>query len=582
MNLLGVDRGAPLGSRFRLAAASSCAMVLLVFVAFSRAPFRVDGDIAYVAKAAQQFVSHGVPFNQLRLVDPCDLSRDIDTWIFWWPPGICTAFIALLSVGLTLGSAARLLMLTAAFVGAIGWAKVSAELFSSRLALIVSAVPTLLYVVDNEMFEKFSSGDPVVFAAMPWLFVLAMRLFERARFRSSEREFLALGVACGALYWIKFSALFGAAALMMSVGLGMIAANRLPRTLVILGLAALGFLVPIASLWLLNHAHGGDFLQSSISAAVPFQNLPDAAVRAVAMAVLPIESGVLRFLPGQVLPLIIRCIALVLTAIVIVTAWRVWGRGVGLLASLLVAVPLCALAYLTWAAGYGFLLDAGRHAGPYWVFLQLLLVGLLVGDAGPQSKLQGWFRKIASVSVAVLLIFAAFTPYVALRGGLSNMHSDRDALNGLYYPTLSKTQSGALAQAIRAQLEPGDVLVPASYWLGMDSWLAFDERLLPLTNFYQPLVATHGRYGADYNGVDSLRSTRQLRVLLILADPYAEPLVREWNERIKGRFDQAREWSQLRMPENTGTTVWSAVLSPTLDDAGRIPGTVCTQRNSAR
>src|SRR5476651_2054060 len=103
MNLSGVDRGAPLRSRFTLAAASSCAMVLLVFVAFSRAPFRVDGDIAYVAKAAQQFVSHGVPFNQLRLVDPCDLSRDIDTWIFWWPPGICTAFVALLSVGLTLG-----------------------------------------------------------------------------------------------------------------------------------------------------------------------------------------------------------------------------------------------------------------------------------------------------------------------------------------------------------------------------------------------------------------------------------------------------------------------------------------------
>jgi hypothetical protein len=123
------------------------------------------------------------------------------------------------------------------------------------------------------------------------------------------------------------------------------------------------------------------------------------------------------------------------------------------------------------------------------------------------------------------------------------------------------------------------VIVPASYWLGMDSWLAFDQRILPLTNFYQPLVATHGRYGADYNAVDPLRSTRPLRVVLILTDPYAEPRVREWNERIRGRFVQAREWIQLRAPENTGTTVWSAVLSPTLDDKGLVSGMTCPLKN---
>src|SRR5450631_188811 len=245
----GIRAEPRLGSRFGLAAASGCALVLLVFIAFATGPFRVEGDVAYIAKAAQQYVNQGVPFNQLRLADPCDLSHDIDTWIFWWPPGIGAAFVALLSAGLTISSAARLLMVAAAVVGALGWAMVSAKLFSRRSALLFSAVPSLLYVVNNEMFAKFSSGDPIAFAVMPWLFVFALRLFERPIYWASGREVFALGVACGALYWVKYSALFGGAAVMISVGLIMIEADRSLRRLLILGLAALGFLLPIASLW---------------------------------------------------------------------------------------------------------------------------------------------------------------------------------------------------------------------------------------------------------------------------------------------------------------------------------------------
>ena len=115
-----IDYGRPeLEARFRLDAVIGCTLVLLIFVVSWSLPFRVEGDVAYVAKAAQQYVYQGVPFNQLRLVDPLDLSRDVDTWIFWWPPFIYTSFVVLLSLGLTIGSAAQFIMLAAAIVGTL-------------------------------------------------------------------------------------------------------------------------------------------------------------------------------------------------------------------------------------------------------------------------------------------------------------------------------------------------------------------------------------------------------------------------------------------------------------------------------
>ena len=196
------------------------------------------------------------------------------------------------------------------------------------------------------------------------------------------------------------------------------------------------------------------------------------------------------------------------------------------------------------------------------MFLQLILIGILVDDMELRSGRKAWIRNNTIVCVAMLLGFAAFQPYLALRGALIQQKSDRDERTGLYYPTLSATSSGALSKSIRAQLNAGDVVVPASYWLGMESWFAFDQRLLPLTNFYEPLLATHGRDGANYHAERPFWSTRPVRVVLILADPYQELGVLEWNERIKRRFPQASEWRQLLMAESTGTKVWSTTLGP--------------------
>src|SRR5947209_7749062 len=108
-------------ARFVIAAVPACAMVLLLFLIFWTTPFRIEGDIAYVAKAAQQYLGVHAPYNRIRLVDPYELSRDIDTWIFWWPPFNYSSFVVLLSFGYSLATSGRLLMLAAALIGTAGW-----------------------------------------------------------------------------------------------------------------------------------------------------------------------------------------------------------------------------------------------------------------------------------------------------------------------------------------------------------------------------------------------------------------------------------------------------------------------------
>jgi hypothetical protein len=559
------------GARFIIAATAGCTAIILFFILFAAGPFRIEGDIAYVAKAAQQYVAHVSRFNELRLVDPCDLSQDVDTWVFWWPPAICALFIGLLSLGVKIDIAGRTIMLAAALVGACGWAAVAAKLFSKRAALVLSCLPALLYVINSEMYDRFSSGDPLVFAAAPWLFVIALRLFESPNSRRSDYEFIVLGFSCGTLYWIKYSALFVAAAILASTGLILIESDRSLRRLASIAAAAIAFLLPVAALWSLNHIQGGDFLQSSISAGVRADHLVDHLVRAAAMTVWSIDAGLARlFSDDHIFSFLIRGAAVTLAASLLISAWRGWGTGPSLLAGFVVLIPLTGLGYLTWAAGYSFLLDASRHAGAYWILLQIIMVGVLLGDVEKPIRQIKRLRFLIAALFLITAPFAAYSTSSALHNSISNLRSDSDVLTGLNYPTLSKFNSGAFAKQIRDQLKPDDVIVPASYWLGMDLWLAFDQRLLPLTNFYQPLVATHGRYGADYSGTESFLTRTPLRIVIISTDPYSEPHQDEWTKQIKKRFVQAGDWIELKTFNGNKASVWATMLTPSSNDRQKL------------
>ena len=241
-------------SRFLLTSCLSVAAVVIVFAVFWRVPFRIEGDVAYAAKSAQQFISGVAGFNKIKLVDPGDLSRDGDTWIFWWPPFISAAFILLLKLGLNLSDAGRLLMLGTALSGVVGWAWVAAGVLKSRPAAALASLPPFLYLFQNSMFLSFSVGDSLVFATVPWLFGLALRVVPKWQELEGRAlwGFWGMCLLFGLMYWVKYSGFFAALALL---GVAAFSGWRHCRSLktvlrLTIGLAIMS--VPVLSLWAIN------------------------------------------------------------------------------------------------------------------------------------------------------------------------------------------------------------------------------------------------------------------------------------------------------------------------------------------
>jgi hypothetical protein len=553
--------------RFFFVATVSAALILIVFAVTRHIPFRIEADIAYAAKSAQEYVAGSADFNRIKLVDPRDLSNDSETWIYWWPPAIATAFIILLKLGLSLSAAARVLMLGAALVGGIGWALVSAMMFQKRITLALAPLPSLFYVVQNSMFLSFTDGDVFVFPIMPWLFALTIYIIRGMADASSRRLLLLIWTTClllGLLYWLKFSALFGAAALWATLALATIRNYSPQRALWYLTVGSAIFATPILILWGINQSLGGDIVQSHMSlGGANHVNIAYATFKALSGSVLPIGPGAERILQNDNATLkgwLVYLPGLALLLLTIIATFDAISLEFGALASLLVMVPIAGLIYLTSRANYAFILDANRHGSPYWIFLQLLLIALLTRDLNPKEPRRKFFRGAIIGLTVYCCSLAAFIPYVTLKLALHIPRSGACPPTGLYIPTLSEADPAAVAIAIRDIIRPDDVVVPATYWNGQETWLELPGRLLPLTNFWEPLMQTHGRGGADFFSSEPFRSSRPVRVILIAPDPYLRTDYQESVARIKARFPQVRHWSPALLLPADHIQVWVANL----------------------
>jgi len=553
--------------RFYIVAFLNVLLISIVFTAFWTIPFRIEGDTAYAAKIAQQYVAGAADFNRITLVDSQDLANNSETWIYWWPPGIATAFIILFKLGLSVSAAGRLLMLGAALAGGIGWALVSAMIFESRIAVVLAPFPPLFYVFQSSMFSSFTEGDVLVFSIMPWLFALSIHTVRGMGQPGSRQSFLPPWTVCfllGSLYWLKFSTLFGTAGLWAFLALA-VGRNYSPRrTLQYIIVSLVVFFTPIVTLWAINRLLGGDIIASHMSLGAKYANLTNSAFKALSTVMLPIGPGAERIFHGGhgiLSDWLIYLPGLALLLLTIRATFREISFEFAFLASLLVVVPIAGLVYLTSHSNYDFILDAGRHASPYWIFLQLLLIALLTRTASAEGRLEKVSRTALIGLTAYCCVLAAFIPSASIKTALRVPRSGACPPTGLYVATFSQTNPAAVATAIRDIIHQDDVVVPATYWLGQETWLELPGRLLPLTNFWEPLMQTHGRSGADYFASTPFRSSRPVRVVLIAPDPYSQPDYDEAVSRIKARFPQADDWSlALSFPADR-VQVWVANLA---------------------
>src|SRR5581483_3305261 len=81
---------------------------VLIVLAVSRTPQSLFSDPSWQLKALQQNLAGESPtFNTLVQPNPLDISQSGGEWISWWPIGTNVLIYPLLRIGLTMGTAVR-------------------------------------------------------------------------------------------------------------------------------------------------------------------------------------------------------------------------------------------------------------------------------------------------------------------------------------------------------------------------------------------------------------------------------------------------------------------------------------------
>ncbi len=270
-----------------LALVAALAVVLGIM---ARVPQSLNGDQAAQLRAAVQFVAGQSPsLNTVVQPDPAELSRDTQIWIVSRPPGPQLAAYPWLAAGFSLGAAARIVATLCLIAGSIGWLLWFQRFEPPRwLAIGIAAALPFAHEASNGLYVF--SQDTLSWAAAPWALLLALS-FQR-------RNPLAIGLALGATYVVKYSLLF--------LGLGALVWIATERSWRRFAWVAAGALVPIAVLSLLN-AHYGVAI-NSVTAQAGFYPRASSLVALVAnpaLAVTDADGMVQRITTGAFAPLAI-------------------------------------------------------------------------------------------------------------------------------------------------------------------------------------------------------------------------------------------------------------------------------------
>jgi hypothetical protein len=534
----------------------------LLFAAGSTKPYRLESDAAYQAKTVQQFLAGRSPLpNVLVTADPDDLARDVQGWIGWWPPSFPTLLTPILAAGVPIGVAARLIAFGATALGTTGWLVCATELtVAPKTGWVVLTLASYAIVASTP--TTTAALDVLSFSCLPWCYVWALRLTRPPMVsrRPGIPAVMILMTLLGSVYVIKYSALFGAGALALYVASELVQGREPGRTrgmlLVVAGIGA--FVSPALLLTLVNRAIGsgepGEVLARIGHAATPLDVLASAG-RGFSGAYFGIGDGLDRAArslsagdaeTAVLWRLILGIPALLLLGCVLLGCRARLGRRPAILAGLTAMVPIVCLGCLHGWYGYPFTVDALRHVRPYWVFLELVSISMLVSWGSSSSRT---VRLTVLLGAVYLVAPNVYSAYKFLRYDVGRWGAEpyRASDHRLWVPTLATRDVTHVLDAVQHAIRSrDDVVVIAAPWLGMEAWLEIPNRILPLTNFWQPLCKTHGRDGADFFASSPFRSSRALRVVLVASDLYALETFPQDIARLTRRFPQARTWMLVR------------------------------------
>jgi hypothetical protein len=153
-------------------------------------------DPSWQLKALQQHLAGQSPtINTLVQPDSRDISQDHLEWISWWPIGTNAFVYPLLRMGLSIGTAVRVLAAVALILGSVGfgyWVQVFGLPQWLAIALAIG-IPWILYATLS-LFQYAAEG--LVFGICPWLLVGAFRLRSRWMVQRNESSRGSWDTAC--------------------------------------------------------------------------------------------------------------------------------------------------------------------------------------------------------------------------------------------------------------------------------------------------------------------------------------------------------------------------------------------------
>jgi hypothetical protein len=573
------DRLDPVNFRLNLLAICLIAASFLLYI---RRPYSLASDIGYQVFSARQYIEHKVPaLNSIQLVDPHDLSKDIQTSLTSWTPCWTFLFVLAFRAGLAPGPAGRILVALLSVSGAIGWVWVTSLLNLKGAWRVMGVALAALYCMRTAAIATLGSGDLAIYPVAPWLLGASILLADRLRSHFDRRVvirtiLLCLGLGC--VYWLKYSGLFMSVPILCALVIEQLRVRNRPRTRVLLAVIVLygaAFVLPILAKELYSYgSNGTDLVKSTITHSPPrtvgrFSRLLAQDVYYASPTLFAAEPGsdrVTRDLPPA-FPWLIRVPGMVLfsTLLYLMTTWpSTYLRN---LTVLLAIIPILGFPVSSLAAGTQFSLVIGRCCQPFWILLELVILMLLSQPPEQNSLAVGSARTALAIAAGIQLLLFLWIPIAAIEDCLFIRYKRppyQASAAGLWVPDLSRFGTRDLDAQIKSLIRgPDDVVIPAIYSnrsFGMDVWIELGGRLLPLTTFFAPLFRTHGREGADFFGTTPYLSSRPLRVILVASNIFERPDFQECVQRIKGRFMQAGQWTRGPLDPDGRVEIWMADL----------------------
>jgi hypothetical protein len=556
----------------RLAILSGC-IIAATFLPFAHRPYSLTSDIAYQAFSARQYVNHEVSvLNAVRLVDPRDLSKDYRSSSNFWPPCWPYLFALAYKAGLAPGPAGRLLVVLMSISGALGWIWITSILDLKGPWRVAGVVLASLYGLRTNAIASLGAGDFVIYAVAPW--ILGPTLYLGRRQQLDRRTILQtslLALAMGGLYWLKYSAIFLGVPVLAALVLGqfLIRPRRPALFLAAVSLYGVAFVAPVLANKAYNYrSTGTDLVESVIGSAKPrtlwrFKKLTAQSLFNVSTTLFSTELGAERIARGgsETAQWLARLPGLALLAMLLLCCVWYPPGFLRTLVALLIVIPLVGFPILSFVVGLQFTAAMGRSVGPFWILLELFILRLFSEPpTGERMGLQRWARTGMAVLVGSQVLLFLGTPIHALQE-LRVMYFDRPPYQAseadLWVPDLSRFGTRDIDSQVRGLIRgPNDIVVPAVYAnrsFGMDLWLEFGGRLLPLNAY---IFRQSLQDGAAFFGTGPFQSSRPLRVILVAPDVFERKDFPDLVQHIKNRFVQARAWTEGPVDPDGRVQIW--------------------------